>query len=102
MNRHKDLTKQHLGIEETYILASNLNRIEDARKLQKVHTDIDSIFGILGGIAILFLAIIGIIELFKCAGNIFELMVSLLFVGIGIVVDLWYIRANWKLLIGKF
>lgn len=102
MKEYKDLIKKHLSIQETYIVASNLNRIDDAKKAQRVHTDLDSVFGILGGIAVMPLGVLAIIELIKCTSNIFEIIIGILFIFACFLIDIWYIRMNWKLLTGKF
>lgn len=44
-----DLTKRHLSLEETYTLASNLNRVEDVRNAQRIHSDADSVLGLILG-----------------------------------------------------
>ena len=102
MKEYKDLSKKHLSIEETYILASNLNRIENARRAQQVHTEIDSIVGIFGGIAVMPLGILAIIELFKCCGSVFGILFGIILILLGFAVDFWYIKTNWKLLTGNF
>ena len=97
----KDLTKDHLTLEETHTLASNLNRIEIAREIQKEYTEIDAVFGLLGGIMIIPLGIWMTIEMLVCADNILQMIFELFVVFVVLSVDIWYIRANWNWLIGK-
>lgn len=96
-----DLSKRHLSIVETQILASNLNRIEDARKLQREHTDIDFIVGLIGGIAMIPMIVLGAIIMFRTCGDFIQGIFNIVIIVGATLLDVWYIRLSWRFLTGK-
>mgnify|MGYP003418952616 CR=1 FL=1 len=96
-----DLANSNLSVWEVHNIATNLNRIEAQRELQKNPTTIDYIYYIVILIAAIPVGFLCLLTMIESSGSFIASVFATLICLVALYADICFIRYYWKQMTGQ-